>query len=300
MKENNLPEQNGDTSAQAAENNVSAFKEPASLGAEGIMGLKKEQVSENTAETDGLEEARGVSEGADGPEKSGRETKSAEEESAPADEIQEIELQDGEKGPVEIKKAPPKVSPSTMVLTFIFALVFCAAAYFFPYIEALMPWGGDTIKGGLVVEEYTYQQLIEKAHFVIVGEVGEKRDNIIQYRPTSDGLDYIIYSEVDIKVQEVLLGEPYIDEDGVLTTYELGGRREIKENGRPHIIKIEYDGAAELAAGERVILFLDDQNNILGEKYGVYRRHSDNYYYDERQAVYSIDGIRSDLSLRQD
>ena len=52
MKENNLPEQNGDTSVQAAENNVSAFKEPASLGAEGIMGLKKERVSENTAETD--------------------------------------------------------------------------------------------------------------------------------------------------------------------------------------------------------------------------------------------------------
>ena len=50
MKENNLPEQNGDTSAQAAENSASAFKEPASLGAEGIMGLKKEQVSENTAE----------------------------------------------------------------------------------------------------------------------------------------------------------------------------------------------------------------------------------------------------------
>lgn len=59
MKENNLPEQNGDTSVQAAENNVSAFKEPASLGAEGIMGLKKERVSENTAETDGLEEAQG-------------------------------------------------------------------------------------------------------------------------------------------------------------------------------------------------------------------------------------------------
>lgn len=197
------------------------------------------------------------------------------------------------------KRQAPKVSPSTMVLTFVFALIFLAAAYFFPYIEGLLPWGGTTIQGSLTVEEYTYDQLIEKAYSVVVGEVGEKRDNIIQYRQTADGLGFIIYSEVDIKVNEVLYGEPYIDEEGVLVTYELGGRREFSQNGRPQIIKVEYDGAAELSSGEKVILFLDDQNNILGEKYGVYRQHSDNFYYDESQAVYSMDGIRSDLILRQ-
>jgi len=205
-----------------------------------------------------------------------------------------------EKGRGTGKKAAPKVSPSTMVLTFVFALVFCAAAYFFPYIEAMLPWGGTTIKGGLVVEEYNYDQLIGRAHSVIVGEVGQKRDNIIQYRQTTDDLGYIIYSEVEIKVDEVLFGKPYIDEDGILVTYELGGRREFSENGRPKIVKVEYDGAAELAPGERVVLFLDDQNNIMGEKYGVYRRHSDGYYYDEHQAVYPLEDIRSDLSLRQD
>ena len=91
-----------------------------------------------------------------------------------------------------------------------------------------------------------------------------------------------------------------MDEDGVLVTYELGGRQEISENGRPKIIKVVYDDAAELASGERVILFLDDQNNILGEKYGVYRQHNDNYYYDDSQAVYALEDIRSDLSLRQE
>ena len=59
----------------------------------------------------------------------------------------------------------------------------------------------------------------------------------------------IIYSEVDIKVEEVLYGEPDMDEDGVLVTYELGGRQEISENGRPKIIKVVYDDAAELASG---------------------------------------------------
>ena len=169
----------------------------------------------------------------------------------------------GDKGQSARKSSAPKVSPSTIVLTCVFALIFCAAAYFFPYIEALLPWGGSTIKGGLSVEEYNYGQLISEAHSVVVGEVGEKRDNIIQYRPTADGLNYIIYSEVDIKVEEVLYGEPDMDEDGVLVTYELGGRQEISENGRPKIIKVVYDDAAELASGERVILFWTTRTTFL-------------------------------------
>lgn len=200
--------------------------------------------------------------------------------------------------PAEQKRPMPKVSPATMVMTFIFAVVFCIGVYFFPYIEAMLPWGGSSVKGELYVQEYSHDQLISQAHSVIVGEAVNKRDNILQERPTADGLNYIIYSEVDIKVDKVLYGEPYVDDNGLLVTYELGGRREFTENGRPKIIKITYDNAAELKKGEKVILFLDDQNNIMGEKYGVYRLHKDNYYYDYSQAVYSVSGIQSELDVR--
>lgn len=285
MNQKNQPEKNKDVSAheQVLNGSVSA-EPPLKKDAEADNGFLNDNINDGKTEDAGLETAQKAGENG---EVSGEAI--FEEGDKDSDNVQSVK-----------KKVAPKVSPSTMVLTFVFALVFCAAAYFFPYIEAMLPWGGSTIKGSLVVEEYTYDQLIVEADSVVVGEVSQKRDNIIQYRPTADGLGYIIYSEVDIKVEEVLWGEPYIDEDGVLVTYELGGRQEISENGRPKIIKVEYDGAAELASGERVILFLDDQNNILGEKYGVYRQHKDNYYYDDSQGVYALEDIRSDLSLRQE
>jgi len=278
------PDENEDISVQEQTFNGNFSAEPPRQAAAEAAGSASEDNNERGGEAKDLKTVQNTAEG-------------GETEAAAVDREKE---QMGDKSQSAKKPSAPKVSPSTIVLTCVFALVFCAAACFFPYIEALLPWGGSTIKVGLSVKEYNYGQLISEAHSVVVGEVGEKRDNIIQYRPTAAGLNYIIYSEVDIKVEEVLYGEPDMDEDGVLVTYELGGRQEISENGRPKIIKVVYDDAAELASGERVILFLDDQNNILGEKYGVYRRHSDGYYYDEHQAVYPLEDIRSDLSLRQD
>lgn len=284
MNERIKPDKNEDISVQeqAPAGNFSA--EPPRQTAEAAGSASEYNNNERGGEAKGLKTVQNTAEGGE----------------TGAAAVDREKEQMGDKGQSARKSSAPKVSPSTIVLTCVFALIFCAAAYFFPYIEALLPWGGSTIKGGLSVEEYNYGQLISEAHSVVVGEVGEKRDNIIQYRPTADGLNYIIYSEVDIKVEEVLYGEPDMDEDGVLVTYELGGRQEISENGRPKIIKVVYDDAAELASGERVILFLDDQNNILGEKYGVYRQHNDNYYYDDSQAVYALEDIRSDLNLRQE
>lgn len=186
----------------------------------------------------------------------------------------------------------PKVTPSTIICTAIFCILFLLAYNFYPYIEMLLPFGGTTVRGNITFKELTSEELIQKAEYIVTGKVknfGEViRDEDIR---TSDAVGCIVYTEVYIEINEILLGEGKINKNEDLKTYQLGGSF-LSQDMRPEKINVEYEYSADLAKGDAVLLFLDNEFNIINEKYGVYKQSKEEYYCDHKGNFYSIQSIK--------
>lgn len=98
----------------------------------------------------------------------------------------------------------------------------------------------------------------------------------------------------------MLYGSPVYVSGNTLLTYELGGSYLSTENGKPQKYNVVYSDAAELTVNQEVLLFLDNAGNIINERYGIYRKHSEGYYYDYANHVYSLDSIKALLASRNE
>lgn len=196
------------------------------------------------------------------------------------------------------KREMPPVTPATIVMTCIFALLFAIGYTFFPYIQMLLPFGGMTYNSELPIREMSHEELIANADSVVVGKVIDKgqivQDTTIKL---NDGLGFIVYKEVTIKVTQVLYGNPYMEGD-MLKTWELGGSYIDNSLKKPKKITVKYKNYAKLSKNAEVLLFLDNNNNILNEKYGLYKKHDDNTYYNYKNNLFSLDNIKTALNNR--
>lgn len=193
----------------------------------------------------------------------------------------------------------PKTKPSTIVIALLFGVLLLAVITFYPYLQVYLPFGGRNLDGANIATPYTENELIDKAHYVLIGTVSKKQENIQDFGAQfNDGLSFIIYAEVTLSHKETLLGSPAL-QDNTFTTYELGGSYVNEENGKPVKVNVTYPNAANLEQGTTYLLFLDDQYNLLGEKYGLYRRINDDVYENHAGTLVKLETIRSELASRR-
>lgn len=193
--------------------------------------------------------------------------------------------------PGESAKAQmPPVKPSTMILMCLFALLFAVGYFFAPYLTQYLPFS-QSITYEVSLPQKNYEQLIIECHSIVIGK------SISQRTSVSDDLttDSLVYTEHLFEVEQIIYGEPYMENSKQLITYTLGGTITQKDHwGRPSKMEYKYTDAAKLGS-ESVLLFLDDQNNIISERYGLYKKHADGQYYDVSGTVYSVDKIKNDI-----
>ena len=193
------------------------------------------------------------------------------------------------------KKQMPPVKPSTIILMCLFALLFTLGYFFMPYITQYLPMGGETVSRDLGIQKADYAYLVSNACSVVIGKSEQQRtvysdDITVSSQP-------LVYTEHLFKVDRVVYGSPVMEDEQYLITYTLGGTVVLKDGyGRPQRVNYKYNDAAELNG--TVLLFLDDQNNIISERYGVFRQHKEELFYDVSGTVYSLSDIATALAAR--
>ena len=193
------------------------------------------------------------------------------------------------------KKQMPPVKPSTIILMCLFALLFTLGYFFMPYITQYLPMGGETVSRDLGIQKADYAYLVSNACSVVIGKSEQQRtvysdDITVSSQP-------LVYTEHLFKVDRVVYGSPAMEDEQYLITYTLGGTVVLKDGyGRPQRVNYKYNDAAELNG--TVLLFLDDQNNIISERYGVFRQHKEELFYDVSGTVYSLSDIATALAAR--
>lgn len=196
-------------------------------------------------------------------------------------------------------KMPP-VRPSSVMLAVLFGLLVLVAFVFYPYIALYLPFGGQQRNGANIVVEKNENQLMAEAKYIVIAKVAGKEENIIdKNRRFDDGLGFLIYAKVKLEVQQVLYGNPEMDKSNpILYTYELGGSYVDNTGGKPTKYDVVYPNAANLENGSTVLLFLDDQLNLLGERYGVYLRVTDDAYQTPSGAYRKLNELREIIGQR--
>lgn len=191
----------------------------------------------------------------------------------------------------------PPVKPTTIVLTVLFALLFALGYFFLPYLTQYLPVGGQsvTLNAGIVPADHGF--LVKNAVSVVIGR-SEKTKVTVSDNTYADGMP-LVYTEHTFKVDRVLFGNPVMENGEYLVTYSLGGTVISRDSmNRPQRVTFRYADAAELK--DTVLLFLDDQNNIISEKYGLYRRHNDELFYDNAGVLYSAEQLAKEFEARKE
>ena len=164
--------------------------------------------------------------------------------------------------PKSEKPQMPPVKPSTIVIMVLFCMIVGLAYFFLPYLTQYLPFG-TTINKELEIQPVGYSYLINNCHSVVIGK------SVDSYVDAGDLNPELYYTVHKFEVEQVLFGEPFMSDDKHLDTYTLGGTVTIQDYyGRPKRVTYTYNNSAELG-NDRVLLFLDDNNNIINEKYGV-------------------------------
>lgn len=245
--------------------------------------ITQEQNGDITPQTDG--EAAGQEGNAAEP--AAQATEGSAEQDAAQDKAQDAAQPD--------KKQMPPVKPSTIILMCLFALLFTLGYFFMPYITQYLPIGGETVSRDLGIQKADYAYLVSNACSVVIGKSEQQRtvysdDITVSSQP-------LVYTEHLFKVERVVYGSPDMEDEQYLITYTLGGTVVLKDGyGRPRRVNYKYNDAAELNG--TVLLFLDDQNNIINERYGVFRQHKEELFYDVSGTVYSLSDIAAALAAR--
>lgn len=194
-------------------------------------------------------------------------------------------------------KMPP-VKPSTIILMCLFGMLFALGFFFAPYLTQYLPFGGHTVQQESYMPAVGFDYLTQNAASVVIGKVEKQGSTVV-----SDNIEVndskIVYTEQLIAIETVLYGKPNTHENNKLITYTLGGVVFTKDAmGRPVRTTYKYTDAAELG-GDKILLFLDSENNIISEKYGVYKLHAEGYFYDSANHVYSLADIQAALAARE-
>lgn len=193
--------------------------------------------------------------------------------------------QDGEQ-----KREMPPVKPSTIILMCLFALLFAAVYFFSPYIMQYLPFGGKTVSKDLGIREVSYSYLVQNCHSVVIGKSVQTRTSVGEQNQE------LVYTEHLFEISQVLYGNPIMEDEKHLITYSLGGTLNVPDHlGRPQKINYKFNDAAELGS-DTVLLFLDDNNNIINEKYGLFKKQNDTAFYDTRGTIYTVESIKKALA----
>ncbi len=186
----------------------------------------------------------------------------------------------------------PPVKPSTIILMCLFAMLFAAVYFFSPYILQYLPFGGTTIQQDVGIQPVSYNYLVQNCHSVVIGKSIQTRTVV------SDTNQELVYTEHLFEITEILYGQPIMEDDKHLITYSLGGTLTVSDHlGRPQKVTYKYNDSVELG-NDTVLLFLDDNNNVISEKYGLFKKHSDTQYYDTSGTVYAVNDIKKALNKR--
>ncbi|MBR3751035.1 MAG: hypothetical protein IKK58_04615 [Clostridia bacterium] len=204
-------------------------------------------------------------------------------------EEQEEVLASGKPGESAKAQMPP-VKPSTIIVMCLFAVLIAVVYFFAPYLTQYLPFS-QSVTYEVKLPEKNYEQLMTECHAIVIGKSISQRTAIGDDIST----DSLVYTEHLFQVQEIIYGEPYMENSKQLITYTLGGTLTQKDHlGRPSKLEYKYTDAASMGS-DTVLLFLDEHNNIISEKYGLYKKHAEGQFYDHTGKVYSVDKIKSDM-----
>jgi hypothetical protein len=188
----------------------------------------------------------------------------------------------------------PQIKPNAILGAIIFALVITLLYFFYPQIELLLPINGQIVEINSNINPVGIEQQCKSAVTVVTAKIGDKSKNHI-IGDTSFGQNFVVYSEVTIKVLDTLKGSPELKEDNTMLTYELGGSVLMDESGHKAKYTYVYANSAKLDKDSIVMLFLDDDKNIISEKYGVLLKKDDSFFYDYAGQKYTIEQIQGYL-----
>lgn len=188
----------------------------------------------------------------------------------------------------------PKVSPSSVAGAFIFTLLLTLGYWFWPQIEMLLPFGGQTVTIDMQPEIADVRSLAEDASYIVIAKIGKKTKNMTLDVQMS-GQQFIVFSEVTLEVQEVLKGDPALTAEQTMVTYEMGGSLLLEQSGRMQKVNFTYTDAAKLEQGSVYMLFLGSDFTVLHEKYGALLQTDETYYRDTYENVHTYESIISYL-----
>jgi len=189
----------------------------------------------------------------------------------------------------------PQIKPNAFFGAIIFALVVTLLYMYYPQIEILLPINGQTMEIPSSIKPASIEQECKAANSIVIAKVGKKSTNHL-IGTASMNADFIVYSEVTIEVMQVLKGSPTLNDDKTMLTYELGGSVLLNDVGHQAKYTFVYTDSAKLDKDAIVMLFLDTENNIINEKYGILLQKVEEHYLDYASNTFTFEQIQAYLN----